>query len=83
MNKWTINVKSEDFTERIWQCKDKFSDEQLNQVVENWANLVQDILICLSDEKPTEEILEKIDNDYYPLGDLVNFLENIEIKVEE
>lgn len=80
-NKWIINVESTDFTERIWQCEDNFTSEQLNEVINEWANKVQDILICLSDEKSTEEILEKIDNDYYPLGDLVNFLENIKINV--
>lgn len=79
--KWIINVESNDFTARIWQCEDEFTSEQLNEVINEWANKVQDILICLSDEKPTEEILDKIDNDYYPLGNLVNFLENIKINV--
>ena len=80
-NKWIINVESKDFTEKIWQCEDSFTSEQLNEVINEWANKVQDILICLSDEKSTKEILDKIDNDYYPLGDLVNFLENIKINV--
>ena len=80
-NKWIINVESKDFTEKIWQCEDSFTSEQLNEVINEWANKVQDILICLSDEKSTEEILEKIDNDYYQLGDLVNFLDNIKINV--
>ena len=74
-NKWIIN------TERIWQCEDDFTSEQLNEVINEWANKVQDILISLSDEKSTEEILEKIDNDYYQLGDLVNFLDNIKINI--
>lgn len=78
-NKWIINVESRDFTERIWQCEDDFTSEQLNEVIAEWTNKVQDILIGLSDFNSTEEILEKIDNDYYPLGDLVNFLENIKI----
>lgn len=80
-NKWIINVESKDFTERVWQCEDDFTSEQLNEVITEWANKVQDILIGLSDFNSTEEILEKIDNDYYPLGDLVNFLENIKINV--
>ena len=80
-NKWIINVESKDFTDKIWQCEDSFTSEQLNEVINEWANKVQDILICLSDEKSTEEILEKIDNDYYPLGDLVNFLDNIKINI--
>ena len=50
-NKWIINVESKDFTERIWQCEDDFTSEQLNEVINEWANKVQDILICLSDEK--------------------------------
>ena len=80
-NKWIINVESNDFTARIWQCEDDFTSEQLNEVINEWANKVQDVLICLSDGKSTEEILDKIDNDYYPLGDLVNFLENVKINV--
>ena len=80
-NKWIINVESKDFTERIWQCEDDFTSEQLNEVINEWANKVQDILISLSDEKSTEEILEKIDNYYYQLGDLVNFLDNIKINI--
>lgn len=80
-NKWIINVESKDFTERVWQCEDDFTSEQLNEVITEWANKVQDILVGLSDFNSTEEILEKIDNDYYPLGDLVNFLENIKINV--
>lgn len=80
-NKWIINVESKDFTERVWQCEHDFTSEQLNEVIGEWANKVQDILVGLSDGKSTEEILEKIDNDYYPLGDLVNFLENIQVNV--
>lgn len=80
-NKWIINVESKDFTEKIWQCEDSFTSEQLNEVINEWANKVQDILIGLSDFNSTEEILEKIDNDYYQLGDLVNFLDNIKINI--
>lgn len=82
-DKWNVNVKLKDFTEQIWQCEDYFTSEQLNLVISEWANKIQDILIGFSNSNTTEEILEKIDNDYFPLCDLVNFLENIKINVVE
>ena len=80
--KWTVAVEQADFSEKIWQCKTELSEEDFNLCLEQWADMVQDILLCLADEKPTEEILEKIDNDHYRLGDLVNFLSNLRIAVK-
>jgi hypothetical protein len=82
MGKWPLYVDPVSFAETVWQCDDEFTPEQLNQVINNWSDIVQTLLICLSEGESTDEILDKLDGDYYPLGDLANFLDNIEIKKE-
>ena len=82
MRKWPLHVDPVDFAQAIWQCDDKFTITQLNQVIQGWSDIVQTILICLSEGASAEEILDKLDGDYYPLGDLANFLDNVEIKKE-
>lgn len=81
--KWKINLKAKSFSEVVWQCDDTFTSEELNAVIRNWAEMVQCVLVALSEERTTGEIIDKLDGDYYPFGDLANFLENIEIEVEE
>jgi hypothetical protein len=81
VEKWALKVKPEDFAERIWQTEDVFTSEELNCVLQEWNDMVQDILICLSEGKTVSEIMDKLDWDYCRLGDLSNFLENIRIVV--
>ena len=82
MKKWSLHVDPYDFSARVWQSDEAFTGEQLNQVIVNWSDIVQTILVGLAEGKTAEDILEKLDGDYYPLGDLANFLDNIEIKTE-
>lgn len=82
IDRFIVKVNAEAFSDKVWQSPDTFTADELNAVVRNWAEMVNDILVCLSDGKSTQEIIEKLDGDYYPLGDLVNFLESIELQLE-
>lgn len=73
---------SEGFSDDIWQLKSDFDENQWKSIINDFANLVQDVYDFLDSELYDEEgnnVSYPADK-WYQLGDLANMLNSIGVK---
>ena len=70
----------EKFCENIWQYKVKWTEEKWKEVIENFAENLQDAYHYLDQDRGDDTFP---DNQLYIVGDIINMLCSIDVKLKE